>query len=86
MVCGATGPLTHIVVLGPGGPPSGAELPCPPGDRRITELQTPTATLGWAVPAGDLPWALEHLQNGPVDASRKAQPEIFGGAETNTSS
>ena len=82
----ATRPLTHIVVLGTGGPPSGEELPGLPGDCRITELQTPTGTLGWAVPAGDLPWALEHLQNGPVDASREAQPQIFGGAETNTSS
>ena len=54
--------LTHVVVLGSGRPPSGEELTRLPGDCWITELQTPTATLGWAVPAGDLPWALEHLQ------------------------
>jgi hypothetical protein len=82
----ATRPLTHIVVLGPGRPPSGEELPCLPGDFRITELQTPTATLGWAVPAGDLPWALAHLQNAPVDASPEAQPQTFSDAKTNTSS
>lgn len=54
--------LTHIVVLGPGRPPSREELTWLPGDCWITELQTPTATLGWAVPARDLPWALERLQ------------------------
>jgi hypothetical protein len=58
----ANRPLTHIVVLGPGRPLSGEELTRLPGDCWITELQTPTATLGWAVPAGDLPWALERLQ------------------------
>ena len=66
--------LTHIVVLGPGRPPSQEELRRLPGNCRITELQTPTATLAWAVPAGDLPWALEHLQTAPVDASHEVQP------------
>jgi hypothetical protein len=35
----------------------------------ITELQTPAATLGWAVPARDLRWALGHLQDPLVDGS-----------------
>ena len=70
----ATRPLTQIVVLDAGRPPSGEELPCLPDGCRVTELQTPTSTLGWAVPPGDLPWALEQLQNEPVDPSREAQP------------
>jgi hypothetical protein len=70
----ANHPLTHIVVLGGGRLPSGEELPRLPGDCRIFELQTPTAKLGWAVPAGDLLWALGHLQNEPVAPSREAQP------------
>jgi hypothetical protein len=82
----ATRPVTHIVILGAGRPPSGEELPCLPGDSRITDLQTPTATLGWAVPAGDLRWALEHLQDGTVDASRETQSKTHGDAEANTSS
>src|SRR5262249_18873302 len=65
----ANRPLSRIVVLGPDRPPSGEELTWLPGDCRITELQTPTATVGWAVPAGDLPWALERLQHGPADGS-----------------
>jgi hypothetical protein len=71
--------LTHIVVLGPGRPASREELRRLPGDCWITELQTPTATLGWAVPAGYLPWALERLQSGPVDASHEAQPDSPAG-------
>jgi hypothetical protein len=67
----STRPFTHIVVLGQGRPPSPEELRRLPGDCWITELQTPTVTLSWAVPAGDLPWALDHLQNGPVDASHE---------------
>jgi len=76
----ATGPVTHIAVLGPARPPSVEELAWLPGDCRVTELQTPTATLGWAVPVRDLAWALEHLQDLPVDGASEAQPETYGGA------
>jgi hypothetical protein len=61
------------VVLGPGRPPSREELAWLASECRITELQTPTATLSWAVPAGDLPGALEHLQNRPMIGAGEAQ-------------
>src|SRR5260370_5812535 len=76
----ATGPVTHIAVLGPARLPSVEELTWLPGDCRVTELQTPTATLGWAVPVRDLARALEHLQDLPVEGSTEAQPETYGGA------
>ena len=76
----ATGPVTHIAVLDPARPPGVEELRWLPGDRRVTELQTLTTTLGWAVPVRDLAWALEHLQDLPVDESSEAQPETYGDA------
>jgi hypothetical protein len=63
----ATRALTHLVVLGSARPPSIEELTWLPTDWRITEIQTPAATLGWAVPAHDLPWALGHLQDPPIE-------------------
>jgi hypothetical protein len=62
---GASGPVTvsYIAVLGPARAPSTDELTWLPDDCRIAELQTPTAMLDWAVPARDLPWAVEQLQN-----------------------
>lgn len=59
--------ISYVAVLGPARPPRVDELRRLPGDCRITELQTPTATLGWAVPVRDLPGALEQLQNQPAD-------------------
>jgi hypothetical protein len=76
----ATRAITHLVVLGPPRPPSMEELPWLPTDWLITELQTPAATIGWAVPARDLRWALEHLQNPLVDGSSEAQPETITGS------
>jgi hypothetical protein len=71
---GASGPLTisYIAVLGPARVPSTDELTWLPGDCRIAELQTPTAMLDWAVPAHDLPWALEQLQNQALPGRRSA--------------
>jgi len=68
----ATGPVTHIAVLGPARPPSAEELAWLPGDCRITALQTPTATLGWAVPIRDLSWTLERPQDLLADESSEA--------------
>jgi hypothetical protein len=56
------------------------ELTWLPAGWLITELQTPAATLGWAVPARDLRWALEHLQDPLADGSHGAQPETLGGS------
>ena len=61
--------LTHLVVLGPARPPSMEELAWLPAGWLITELQTPAATLGWAIPARDLRWPLGHLQDPFVDGS-----------------
>jgi len=76
----ATRAITHLVVLGPSRPPSMEELTWLPADWLITELQTPAATLGWAVPARDLRWALGHLQNPLADGSSGAKPETLGGS------
>jgi len=75
----ATRAVTHLVVLGPSRPPSMEELTWLPADWLITELQTPAATLGWAVPARDLRWALGHLQNPLDDGSSEAKPQTLGG-------
>jgi hypothetical protein len=72
--------ITHLVVLDPSRPPSMEELTWLPTDWLITELQTPAATLGWAVPARDLRWALGHLQSPFVDGPRGARPETLGGS------
>src|SRR5262245_17090940 len=65
----AARPLTisHHAVLGPARPPTAEELTELPGDCSITELQTPAATLGWAVPSRYLPRALEGLHDQPAD-------------------
>ena len=76
----ATRAITHLVVLGPSRPPSMEELTRLPTGWLITELQTPAATLGWAVPARDRRWALDHLQDPLVDGSSGAQPETLGGS------
>jgi hypothetical protein len=71
----ATRAPRQLVALGPARQPSSEELAWLPGDRLITELQTPTAILGWAVPARDLATALGHLQGPHVAA---ASPESTG--------
>ena len=76
----ATRVITHLVVLGPSRPPSIEELTWLPTDWLITELQTPAATIGWAVPARDLRPALGHLQNPLADGSSGAEPEALGGS------
>jgi hypothetical protein len=76
----ATRGISHLVVLGPARPPSMQELTWLPADWLVTELQTPAATLGLAVPARDLRWALLRLQDPFVDGSSGAQLETLGGS------
>jgi hypothetical protein len=62
-------PITVIDVRGPVRPPSARENWSLAGSCRIIEIQTPTATLGWAVPGHYLPGALERLQARSADSA-----------------
>jgi hypothetical protein len=66
--------MSSIAVLGPARPPSAEELTGLPANYRITELQTPAATLGWAVPGRHVSWALDRLQGRPADAAAAPSP------------
>ena len=81
---GPAGPLTisYIAVLGPARVPSTDELTWLPDECRIAELQTPTAVLDWAVPAHDLPWALDQLQNQALLGRRSAATAPTGTEKT----
>jgi hypothetical protein len=61
-------PVTVVDVRGPVRPPSGQENWSLAASCRIIEIQTPTATLGWAVPGHYLPGALERLQARSADS------------------
>jgi hypothetical protein len=76
---GASGPVTiaYLAVLAPARVPSTDELTRLPDDCRIAGLQSPTAMLDWAVPARDLPWALQQLQDQPAGESQEVYPDTL---------
>jgi hypothetical protein len=64
--------VTAVEVRGPARRPSGKELGSLAAGCRIVEIQTPTATLGWAVLGDYLGGAVDQLRGGDGQGSRAA--------------